>query len=222
MTAQSVWLCFALESAATFGRGDGIPGLVDREVTTDGVGCPYLHGRTLKGLLGEACADVLYALRNQGSGNQWTAAADALFGVPGSTATGTGKMRVGHARLPEALRTAIAAEVARKHWTRDDVVEAISAIRRQTAIDANGAPEPHTLRSMRVILRATPFEARLSFDAEISPAERGLLAASVLGFRRAGTARNRGRGRLTARLENDERQDVTATWYALFREEVCA
>ncbi len=36
MSAQEVWLCFTLESAATFGRGDGIPGLVDREVTTDG------------------------------------------------------------------------------------------------------------------------------------------------------------------------------------------
>jgi CRISPR/Cas system CMR subunit Cmr6 (Cas7 group RAMP superfamily) len=44
------WLCFELESDAVFGRGSSIPGLIDQEIALDPSGCPYLHGRTLKGL----------------------------------------------------------------------------------------------------------------------------------------------------------------------------
>jgi CRISPR/Cas system CMR subunit Cmr4 (Cas7 group RAMP superfamily) len=100
MSGEQIWLCFTLESAATFGRGDGIPGLIDREVTLDGHGCPFLHGRTLKGLLNESCADILYALNATGVQHGLTAAADVLFGAPGSTHASAGKMHVGHARLP--------------------------------------------------------------------------------------------------------------------------
>jgi hypothetical protein len=96
----------------------------------------------------------------------------------------------------------------------------LTGIRRQTAIDATGAPDPHTLRSMRVILPGVEFEAALTFDDPLCPEEKGLLGAVVKGFRRAGTARNRGRGRLCARLEDAARQDVTADWYALFMAEV--
>ena len=57
---STYWLRFSLESDATFGRGDGIPGLIDQDVALDREGFPYLHGRTLKGLLNEVCADILY------------------------------------------------------------------------------------------------------------------------------------------------------------------
>ncbi len=220
MSAQEVWLCFTLESAATFGRGDGIPGLIDREVALDSHGCPYLHGRTLKGLLNESCADLLYALEAGGVDHAWGEAADALFGLPGSTYAGVGKMHVGHARLPGPLRDAIAEEVTLGRWARADVTHALTGVRRQTAIDANGAPDPHTLRSMRVILAGAGFEALLTFDTPLTPPEQALLAATVKGFRRAGTARNRGRGRLRAHLEDVERADVTEGWYALLRDEV--
>ncbi len=69
---------------------------------------------------------------------------------------------------------------------------------------------------MRVILAGAGFEALLTFDTPLTPPEQALLAATVKGFRRAGTARNRGRGRLSAHLEDVERQDVTGAWYALF------
>lgn len=63
MTAYK--LQFDLRSAATFGRGDGVAGLVDEEVEHDGDGLPFLRGRTLKGLLAEECANILYALELQ-------------------------------------------------------------------------------------------------------------------------------------------------------------
>lgn len=42
-----------LLSDTTFGRGDGVAGLVDQEVEHDQYGFPFLRGRTLKGLLSE-------------------------------------------------------------------------------------------------------------------------------------------------------------------------
>lgn len=212
------WLRFTLESDATFGRGDGVPGLIDQEVVLDENGCPVLHGRTLKGLLGEVCADLLFALGNQSE--PWKAAALGLFGQPGSRAEDQAQMHVGHAQLPQTVRQAVYNAIVDGSWTRQDVLHALTAVRRQTSIDANGAPDPHTLRSARVVLRQTPFEACLNFDREPTERERALLAACVKGFRRAGTARNRGRGRLVARLEDAAGAPLTEAWYTLFKQEV--
>ena len=73
---------------------------------------------------------------------------------------------------------------------------------------------------MRVILAGVFFESQLIFDTPLNPYEKALLAALAMSFRRAGTARNRGRGRLAAHLEDEQRQDVTWTWYSLLRNEV--
>jgi hypothetical protein len=215
------WLRFTLESDATFGRGDGVPGLVDQEVALDRSGCPYLHGRTLKGLLGEVCADILYALGNGGAA--WREAADGLFGQPGSEAGFQGALRVGRAELPAALRQAVCNELTSRRWTREQVTDALTAIRYQTAAREDGAPAPHSLRSARVILRGTPFESRLDLPREPTDMEKGLLASCVKGLRRAGTARNRGRGRLAARLEDETGEsDLTEIWYRdFFKAEVC-
>ncbi|MCB0126014.1 MAG: hypothetical protein KDE58_27345 [Caldilineaceae bacterium] len=210
---QQLWLWFQLESDATFGRGDGIPGLVDREVTVDANGCPYLHGRTLKGLLGEVCADILFALDHA---QPWKAAADHLFGVPGSGYQ-QGILHIGHAQLPIALRSTIQHT---KGWTAQDVIESLTTVRRQTAIDISGAPDPRTLRSMRVILRKTYFEAELTIMQQMDANEKALLAACVKGLRRAGTARNRGRGRLHAWIEDANNQKVCNSWFDEFKQKV--
>jgi len=191
-------LQLTLQSDATFGRGNSIPGLVDRDVALDPDGCPYLHGRTIKGLLSESCADILYALGEQEG--IWTNAADALFGIPGSKHNTQGILQVGHAHLPSDLRQAIQYEIATNHWTRNEIVESLTSIRQQTAIEVGGAPDPHTLRSVRVVIRNTVFHATLDFRREPTEGEQGLLAACVKGLRRAGTARNRGRGRVSAAL----------------------
>lgn len=213
------WLRFKLESDGTFGRGDGIPGLVDQEVTLDAYGCPYMHGRTLKGLLNEVCADLLFALK--AARLDWQQPADDLFGLPGSDLGGQGIMWVGHAQLPASVRQAIGYDIASGNWTKDEVIHALTTIRRQTAMDIDGSPDPHTLRSVRVILRETPFEAGLTFCRELNDREKGLLAACAKGLRRAGSARNRGRGRLAAHWADSAGNDVTDDWFEAFTEEVC-
>lgn len=212
---QQLWFCFQLESDATFGRGDGIPGLVDREIAVDLDGCPYLHGRTLKGLLGEVCADTLFALNYQ---QPWKAAADRLFGVPGSGYQ-QGILRIGHAQLPIALRSALHYAT---NWTPQDVLASLTAVRRQTAMDVHGAPDPRTLRAMRVILRKCYFEAEMTVMQPIDPAEQALLAVCAKGLRRAGTARNRGRGRLRAWITDGDHKNVSDDWFQNFKEKVGA
>ncbi|GBC77428.1 hypothetical protein HRbin08_00906 [bacterium HR08] len=210
-----------LKSDATFGRGDGVVGLVDEEVEHDAsTGLPFLRGRTLKGLLAEECANILYALRRQNSPayTQLERAARFLFGEPGSTLEDEARMHVGPALLPEELRAAIEADIRRGDLKPADVLEALTAIRRQTAVDEEtGAPEEGSLRSMRVVLRDTPFIAELHFDEEPDQTAKALLAACVLSLRRAGTGRNRGRGRLAARLYNDRGNDITNECFEHFR-----
>jgi len=211
-----------LKSDATFGRGDGVAGLVDEEVEHDAAtGLPFLRGRTLKGLLAEECANILFALSRQKSPAypQLASAAKFLFGQPGSTLDDDAMVHVGSAMLPEELRKAIEADVKRGELTSADVLESVTAIRRQTAIDEEtGAPEEGSLRSMRVVLRDTPFIAQLSFDKDPDDTAKALLAACVLSLRRAGTGRNRGRGRLAARLYDANGNEITKACFKQFQQ----
>lgn len=193
-----------LLSAATFGRGDGLPGEVNSEVEHDEYGLPYLRGRTLRGLLAEEMESLLYSLQAT-RGDKWYTARDGLLGVTARALDETGIMHVGDARFPTGLRQLIAysLETQPNQLSRVAMLEAVTALRRQTAMNELGAPETNSLRTQRVILPGTQFAALLTFDRPPSPHERALLAATVLAWRRAGTGRNRGRGRLRAWV-NDE------------------
>lgn len=213
MTRQ-LMLKFELLSAATFGRGDGLPGVVDREVEHDRYGLPFLRGRTLRGLLAEEMESLLFALgipaRKQSQSEphkqELKNAADRLLGVEAKLNDEEGIMHVGNACLPVNLRRLIEQSIDEDDGriTRTSVLEALTAIRRQTAMTEFGAPEPASLRSMRVVLRGTIFEAQLTFDEDPQPLDRALLAATTLAWRRAGTGRNRGRGRLRAWIQDDD------------------
>lgn len=245
--SEPYWLKFTLQSDATFGRGDGVAGWVDAEVQHDTFGLPYLGGKTLKGLLGATCAEILSALEKSAVPNleKWEKGARFLFGEPGSGSDVAAKMYVGNAMLPSDLRLKIAAEfpsmddfydwgelLASQQQIRTANLNSLTALRRQTAIDArSGAPKENSLRTMRVILKGTPFIAKLEFIAEPDEYAKQLLAATVKSFNRAGTGRNRGRGRLKAELFAQpfyqskppqvlEPDPVTQTLFARFKEEV--
>lgn len=220
---KALWIHLTLQSDATFGRGEGLAGLVDEEVEHDRYGLPYLRGRTLKGLLVEECDNLLYALSQQAVDiKPWNETADRLFGHPDSWKTAI--MRISDARLPDDLRRAVRYEAEQAHsqtLDRLDVLESLTALRRQTAIDETGKAEDKSLRTMRVILRQTPFTATLIFRREPTDRDLALLSACVLAFRRAGIGRNRGRGHLAARLL-DSSGDITAACFEEFQKEVKA
>ena len=215
-----------LESDATFGRGDGVPGLVDTEVEHDSFGLPYLRGKTLKGLLVEECANILYALYTQSTVDEtkFYESATRLFGEPGNRKQKPTALRVGDACLPAALRNVIRAEVEQRRLKPANVLEALTAVRHQTAVDETGKPEDGSLRTNRVVLRKTILEAELTLqpttlNTPITDRDRGLLAASVKALRRGGVNRNRGSGRFTATLWQNN-TDQTDAFFAYFEREV--
>lgn len=217
------WITFRLCSDATFGRGEGIAGLIDREVEHDRFGFPYLRGRTLKGLVSEEADNILYAMqRQQGKvPERWEQARQALFGSPGSSAADRSQVRFGNAELPAAVRRAvIAAGGAKPEENRLTVLESLTSVRRQTAIDGEegdyGVPSEGSLRAMRVILRETPFEARLVSGKALDDDQLALLCGAVMAFRRGGTGRNRGRGRLMADLHDANGESLLKDSYEFF------
>ncbi|MBU0511278.1 MAG: hypothetical protein KJ638_06190, partial [Chloroflexi bacterium] len=183
---------------------------------------PYLGGRALKGLLGAECADILFVLEKADSekAKPWKAVEQRLFGKTGAALDGEAVLLVGPARLPDDLRAAIAYDVDTGNLTREDVLDTLTALRRQTAMDAGGAPKKETLRTMRVILRETVFEAPLSFSETPTPDDLALLAACIKAFRRAGTGRTRGRGHVVAELLDTNRQPVPEKHFDVFRKAV--
>ena len=183
-----------LLSDTTFGRGDGVAGLIDQEVEHDANGFPYLRGRTLKGLLSEEC-DNLVAVLPADRRQHWQAVAAKLFGVPGSTLDTIALMHVGDAYLPEDLRHAIAQQITDKNLTPASVLDSLTTVRRQTAIAADtGVADSNSLRAARVVLRNLAFTAYLFFDETPSQDTLALLSAGTAALRRIGSGRNRGRG----------------------------
>ncbi|MDL1898795.1 hypothetical protein FBQ82_21335 [Anaerolineae bacterium CFX7] len=205
-----------LKSDATFGRGDGVAGLVDEEVEHDPLtGLPYLRGRALKGLLVEECANFLFALRSHAKYDELANTARELFGGGGSAESDAGLLRVGNATFPQPLVEMVWDAVKQQTMNTTDVLESLTTIRRQTAIESEGAPEEGSLRSMRALLRETKLTAPLTFTGEVENRHLQLLSACVLAVRRGGIGRNRGRGRLQARLYLDDK-DVTQTHWKEF------
>jgi hypothetical protein len=199
------YLTVQIRSDATFGRGAGLAGLVDVEIEHDQYGCPFIGGRALKGLLVEEWVNLRFALGDA----TWDDEGTWLFGTSGDAHA---HVHVGAATLPPDLHSSIRSDVTSKpaRLQPQDVLASLTAIRRQTAMDAKtGAPEDASLRAMRVLLRETDLIAQLNFDAEFENKERtlGLLAACALAVRRGGTGRNRGRGRLALLLHETEPVD---------------
>lgn len=190
-------LTIRLLSDATFGRGEGVAGLVDVEIEHDEYGFPFVGGRALKGLIQEEWQNLRFALGDQA--RNWHMEAQALFGKPGLLLKDASSMLIGAARLPHDLVNAVRSQ----ETPREQVLASLTTIRRQTAIDAeSGAPEQGSLRAFRVLLRETPLIAELDFETAPSDRTLALLAACVLSVRRGGSVRNRGRGRLQLLLHN--------------------
>ncbi len=226
---ETYYLKMLLLSDTTFGRGDGVAGLIDQEVEHDPNGFPYLRGRTLKGLLSEEC-DNLITVISEPPPSRWIEAAEHLFGIPGSTLETISKMHVGDACLPPDLRREVGLQLDQERYrerigqerrlTESDVLASLTTIRRQTSIDPeDGAPVEHSLRSSRVVIRDLCFTAQLLFEEKPTADMLALLAVSALALRRVGSVRNRGRGHVQCTLNDLNRKEVTQEHFRYFEQE---
>ncbi|MEB3213726.1 MAG: hypothetical protein VKL39_20425, partial [Leptolyngbyaceae bacterium] len=129
-------------------------------------------------------------------------------------------MHVGDACLSETFRQAISAAIQTKSITQIEVLNALTTVRRQTAIDEElGIAAKGSLRAFRVMLREQVLTANLLFDQEPNSAMLTLLKSSTLALRRAGSGRNRGRGHIRCRLLQGN-EDITESDIDAFSKEI--
>ncbi|MDK2903757.1 MAG: hypothetical protein PWQ93_1676, partial [Clostridiales bacterium] len=184
----------------------------------------YISGRTLKGLLVEACADIMESLKMMGKEVPWQKSAARLFGKAGSTASEESILHIGHAKLPDDLRRAIIRE-----WVTADgnspskILNTMTSVRYQTAVDdVKQVAEANTLRSERIILKGIYFEALLAFSEKPLSEDLQLLSACIKAFYRAGSGVSRGRGRVKADLLDDDQKSILNDHFNLFKEAILA
>jgi hypothetical protein len=215
-----------LLSDTTFGRGDGVAGIVDQEVEHDSYGLPYLRGRTIKGLLSEECDNLIYTLAD--NHKYWRDLACKLFGVSGSGLDIMAAVHIGDARLPTDLQKAVAHEIEKGKRNKNEVgltsqqvLSSLTTIRRQTAISAEtGVAEAKSLRSARVVIKDLDFTSELLFETETVEEDMlTLLAVGALSLRHLGSGRNRGRGHVQCTLHDADGNDITQNHIHRFGQE---
>jgi hypothetical protein len=216
-----------LLSETTFGRGDGVPGLVDDEIDYDpDTGLPLVKGRTVKGLLVEECANILDSLSRArpGAVPALERSAQRLFGAAGSREQDAGWLHYGEARVADAIRQAVAAAIAANQnlVSPMEILDSLTGIRRRSAVDEQSeAPADETLRSVRVLIRETEFFSPLVELQPLHDQDWHLLAACVAAVRRVGKNRHRGAGHVECSLwENGK--DVTQAQLERFTRELTA
>jgi len=223
MNNQGLVLKLELLGDAVFGRGDGIAGLVDQDVAHDALGLPFLHGRGVKGLLRARCQEVLSALQPSLAPDRMQHFRDTeayLFGRRGSDLDADAALAFGPACLSDQLSRALQPLIDARRLTADDVLTALTSIRRQTSIDEfTGAAAEDTLRSVRALRSGLVFRAPVYAPADLDARARGLLAASVMAVRHVGARRARGMGQARATLIQNG-QDVTLNWLGEFEKEL--
>jgi hypothetical protein len=211
----------SLESDTAFSMGAGISGMVDSEIQHDDNGLPFISGRTLKGLLVNECSEILYALNDA---QNWKDAAQSLFGSRGDMDVLSG-LSIGDATLaPDLVNQILCDEL-----TRQEVLDALTSIRYQTAMSEQGAPKDESLRATRTLISGLIFYAPFSLPDDNLQA-RSLLAACVLSLRHAGLGRRRGKGKIKVGITDrpldlekfaaTQSHDLTRDWFGQFKQEV--
>lgn len=195
------FLRIELLSDSTFSRGEGTAGVVDTEVERDEYGQPFIGGKTVRGLL----RDSWLSMSSHFPG--FERAAERVLGRSQALDEAC-RLRVGDAVLPMPIQSAVRRAVERPEHPLSPrvILEGFTTIRYQTAEDrGTGAPEATTLRSSRVVLRGTVFNASLCWLDGYHPATADvqILALCALSARHGGLLRNRGRGHLCMTLDGN-------------------
>jgi hypothetical protein len=215
----------------TFGMGAGVSGVVDAEIQQDELGLPTLSGRAIKGLLVNSCSEILYPLPAEKK-ERWQEIARQVFGERGDTSDEEGLFICDAVMAPD-LRAYLQYLSAQNQLSRQDLLSALTDVRRQTAMSEFGAPKDETLRATRVLLRKQTLYATFILPKRFKDEQKALLGACALSLRRAGTGRGRGKGKLKIRITqrplephafaqaaDKDYSDLAPIWFKVFKEMV--
>ena len=228
---KKIKLTIELLSDTCLGSGAGLAGMVDQELLYDSLGFPMANGKTVKGWLVEACADIMAGFGDSAP-KKLEESANRLFGNPGDGMNET-LLFIGDAHFPNEIREQEVLELQElknrverqidpeqddlKHWSIINqynkqvniVKESYSRIRYQTAIGDKGVAKDGSLRTIRVINSGNTLVSDLQYfgSKEDEPNDFALLSAVTSCVRRIGLNRTRGLGRVKCQLSMAEKND---------------
>lgn len=190
-------LCVDIQHFWVSGTGRGSGALLDATAHRDANGLPVVPGRHLKGLLRDA---IEAAQEWNWPGYEGMAAAlfgDRTEGVPRGTVPRRGALRVGDARLPDAVIALLTNGAAAKR--KDGLFRVLSS----TRIDGrSGTAMDQTLRSMEVVVPLQLYSTVETVAGIEAPQDWPRLIRAVLPLISAvGAHRSRGLGRAVLSLQ---------------------
>ena len=194
-------LTICLLSDTTFGRGEGMAGMVDVEVEHDKCGLPFIGGKVLHGLLRDTYLSMWTSFKHLKSAAELVLGQEAILD-PAKEAI----LEIKDAVLPDDVQAWVRYAVHRPTdpLRPEQILSSLTDIRRQTAQSREtGAPEKTTLRASRVVVRGISFQAPLIWREPPTSDQKKVLALCSLGTRHGGLGRNRGRGYLQLTLDGD-------------------
>lgn len=148
-----------LLSDAVFGNGLSIPGGEDISVLCDEQGFPYYKGNTFKGIFRDEYEN--YLLLKGGKPSEVKDKIDRLFGAKGDHEDKDGKLLFSDFTLRETVRELVLAQ----RISKEQVLEACTYLRVQTAVDAQGQAQEGSLRCCRCIKKGMSFYSKISISA---------------------------------------------------------
>lgn len=191
------------------GSGTGRGSLIDADIVFDDYGLPYFPAKRLKGLLRESAIEVLEMLEQAGLKQFTDLNIENIFGSP----TCMPSIRV-HNLYPEDY------EECKKYLryiyssfndfiNREKIINSLTYITQQTAINEEGVAKKGSLRTNRVLRNNFTFQGEIEIlSTEWREEIEMILALACLNLKRAGTSRNRGWGEISCSLISDEGKDL--------------
>jgi len=200
-----------LESPCLIGSGEGFGSLIDSDIVFDELGIPYIPAKRVKGCLRDSAIEVcemfsqsgikIFDLSQENSDNKFKIVSK-VFGKPGSQYNApvyfSNLIIRDYEELAKWLKY-----LGKKYndiFNRESIINQYTEIRQQTSIDEeSGTAKKHSLRTIRVAKRGLIFEGTIDFEEEGEDMIK-LIYFACENFRRFGTKRNRGLGKVKCEL----------------------
>ncbi|MFO0878141.1 MAG: RAMP superfamily CRISPR-associated protein [Gemmataceae bacterium] len=205
------------------GSGMGRPGSVDRLVTRDADGLPFVPAKTLRGIWRDACERLARGLDN-GLDGRWSSLVDRVFGS--QPALGAhGPTRLHHDPAAKPIESALmvrpvrlSPELRQRVRGQGALIEAMTFVKPGVRIDRrSGRAQTDFLRFEEMARGGTVLEAVCSIhlppaSEELREAVSALLLAGTRLVERLGGKRRRGAGRCELVVLNHAADHKVITW----------
>lgn len=191
------------------GSGSGRSSLIDSDIVFDDYGLPFFPARRLKGLLRESTAEVLEMLEQAGLKHYISLTIEDIFGCSHSPSA----IRVYNLYPKDYKNTVKCLKYVGQEFApilnKEAVMNAVTDIRQQTAINEEGYAKENSLRTIRVLNPNFCFQGEIEIlESEQREQMVTLLALACQNLKRAGSGRNRGWGDISCRLYSVEGNDL--------------